>query len=59
MRKSLCPMLFPQGARHVAVERAGKGNANPTAMLLATSMMMHHMGLYKYAERLEQAILKT
>uniref|UniRef100_A0A6U2F8Z1 Isopropylmalate dehydrogenase-like domain-containing protein n=1 Tax=Chlamydomonas euryale TaxID=1486919 RepID=A0A6U2F8Z1_9CHLO len=51
--------IFEQGARKTAVDLAGTGKANPTALLLATSMMMHHMGLHKYSDRLEQAILKV
>jgi hypothetical protein len=36
-----------------------QSKANPTAMLLATAMMMHHMGLHKYSARLEEAIMQA
>lgn len=51
--------IFEQGARHVARELAGKGEANPTAMLLCTSMMMRHMKLHSFSDRLEAAVLKV
>ena len=42
-----------------APDIAGKGLANPTALLLSSIMMLRHMGLNKEAERVESAIFKT
>lgn len=42
-----------------APDIAGKGLANPTALLLSSCMMLRHMGLNKYADRIENAVLKT
>ena len=42
-----------------APDIAGKGLANPTALLLSSIMMLRHMGLNKEAERVETAIFKT
>lgn len=38
---------------------AGKGVANPTAELLASCMMLRHLKLPNYADRLEGAVLKV
>ena len=51
--------VFEQGARHVARDQAGKGTANPTAMLLSASMMMRHMSFHSFSSRLENAVLKV
>lgn len=51
--------LFEQGARHVAKELAGKGASNPTATLLSTVLMLHHLRLNSFAHRLEDAVLKV
>ena len=42
-----------------APDIAGKGLANPTALLLSSIMMLQHMGLYEHAERIQSAIFKT
>lgn len=42
-----------------APDIAGKGLANPTALLLSSIMMLQHMGLTKEAERIQSAIFKT
>ncbi|TDL29593.1 hypothetical protein BD410DRAFT_758554 [Rickenella mellea] len=42
-----------------APDIAGKGLANPTALLLSSLMMLRHMGLYDFAERIEKAALDT
>ena len=44
-----CPCA--QGARHVAKDLAGQQVANPTATLLATSMLLRHVSLHKFADR--------
>ncbi|ORY26509.1 isocitrate dehydrogenase [Naematelia encephala] len=42
-----------------APDIAGKGLANPTALLLSSLMMLRHMGLYEYADKIEKAALST
>lgn len=42
-----------------APDIAGKGLANPTALLLSSIMMLRHMGLVEHADRVEGAIFKT
>lgn len=42
-----------------APDIAGKSLANPTALLLSSIMMLRHMGLNEYADKIETAIFKT
>jgi len=42
-----------------APDIAGKGLANPTALLLSSIMMLQHMGLNSHAEKIQTAIFKT
>ncbi|KAG7662880.1 IDH2 [[Candida] subhashii] len=42
-----------------APDIAGKGLANPTALLLSSCMMLRHMSLNADADRIENAVLKT
>jgi len=42
-----------------APDIAGKNLANPTALLLSSIMMLQHMGLNSYADRIKQSIFKT
>lgn len=42
-----------------APDIAGKGLANPTALLLSSVMMLRHMGLTEHAARIEKAALDT
>jgi len=42
-----------------APDIAGKALANPTALLLSSIMMLRHMGLTEYAEKIENAIFAT
>jgi len=42
-----------------APDIAGKGLANPTALLLSSIMMLQHMGLNEYADRIQTAIFKV
>ncbi|GLC76351.1 hypothetical protein PLESTF_001770200, partial [Pleodorina starrii] len=51
--------IFEQGARHVAKSLAGQGVANPTATLLSTAMMMRHLKLANFADRLEASVMKV
>ena len=39
-----------------APDIAGKGLANPTALLLSSIMMLRHMSLHEYADKIERAI---
>ncbi|ORY62933.1 isocitrate dehydrogenase subunit 2 [Pseudomassariella vexata] len=42
-----------------APDIAGQGKANPTALLLSSIMMLRHMGLNQYADRIEKATFDT
>lgn len=42
-----------------APDIAGKGLANPTALLLSSIMMLQHMGLNEHADKIQSAIFKT
>jgi isocitrate dehydrogenase (NAD+) len=42
-----------------APDIAGKGLANPTALLLSSVMMLQHMGLFDDADRIQKAIFDT
>ncbi|KAJ5228135.1 hypothetical protein N7489_008843 [Penicillium chrysogenum] len=42
-----------------APDIAGKGLANPTAMLLSSIMMLQHMGLHEHANRIQKATFDT
>ncbi|TLS28849.1 hypothetical protein PpBr36_01230 [Pyricularia pennisetigena] len=42
-----------------APDIAGKGLANPTALLLSSMMMLRHMSLGEYADRIEKATFDT
>ncbi len=42
-----------------APDIAGKGLANPTALLMSALMMLRHLGLHPYAQYIENALHKT
>lgn len=42
-----------------APDIAGQDKANPTALVLSSVMMLRHMNLMDYADRIEGAILDT
>lgn len=42
-----------------APDIAGKGLANPTALLLSSVMMLQHMNLYEHADTIQKAIFDT
>lgn len=42
-----------------APDIAGKGLANPTALLLSSIMMLQHMGLTEHAHKIQSAIFKV
>ena len=51
--------MFEQGCRHTALDIAGKDLVNPTGILFSTVMMLRHLKLPVFAERLEAAIFQT
>jgi len=51
--------LFEVGARQPARDIEGKGIANPTAFLLSYSMLLRHLGLKYFAEKLDRAVYDT
>ena len=51
--------IFEQGARHAAKDIAAKGEANPTAFILSSVMMLRHLGLPFFAEQIQNAVFKT
>ncbi|MCS6954951.1 MAG: NADP-dependent isocitrate dehydrogenase [Candidatus Calescibacterium sp.] len=42
-----------------APDIAGKNIANPTALILSSTMMLKHIGMKNYAEKIEQALQNT
>lgn len=51
--------IFEVGGRHGAKDIAGKNKANPTAFLLSYAMMLKHLGLPFFAQRVEKGIYTT
>uniref|UniRef100_A0A8C9SX10 Isocitrate dehydrogenase [NAD] subunit, mitochondrial n=1 Tax=Scleropages formosus TaxID=113540 RepID=A0A8C9SX10_SCLFO len=51
--------VFETGTRNTGKSIAGKNIANPTAMLLASCMMLDHLGLHAYASMIRSAVLLT
>lgn len=45
-------MLFSQGCRHAGLDIAGKNVVNPSAMLVSSTMMLRHLGLPNFADRI-------
>jgi isocitrate dehydrogenase len=62
----LCPssnigdniVLF-EAVHGTAPDIAGKNLANPTALILSGCMMLRHVGLGRYAEAIQESLLKT
>ena len=52
------PSLFVQ-VHGTAPDIAGQDKANPTALLLSAVMMLRHIGLTQYADRIEAATFNT
>jgi len=42
-----------------APDIAGKGVVNPTAMILAATMLLHHLGEHTVADRIQDAVVKA
>ncbi|GMH40348.1 hypothetical protein BSKO_08252 [Bryopsis sp. KO-2023] len=51
--------IFEQGARYPGRSLSGSGLANPTAFLFSTAMMLRHIKLFKFADRLEDSIVRV
>lgn len=51
--------VFEPGSRHVGLDIKGKNIANPTAMILSSTLMLKHLGLNEDAKKIEDAVLKT
>uniref|UniRef100_A0ABM0GXH0 Isocitrate dehydrogenase [NAD] subunit, mitochondrial n=1 Tax=Saccoglossus kowalevskii TaxID=10224 RepID=A0ABM0GXH0_SACKO len=51
--------VFESGTRNTGASIAGKNIANPTAMLLASTLMLEHLNLHDYAKTISDAIWKT
>lgn len=47
--------VFEPGCRHVGLDIKGQNVANPTAMILSATMMLRHLGLDEYADRIAKA----
>ncbi len=52
-------MSLEQGAHHTYSEAVGKNVANPTAMLLAGSNMLNHVGLEYYGKMISGAVSRV
>ncbi|XP_072223179.1 isocitrate dehydrogenase [NAD] subunit gamma, mitochondrial isoform X1 [Leuresthes tenuis] len=51
--------VFETATRNTGKSVAGRNVANPTAMLLASCMMLDHLKLYDYASLIRNAVLTT
>ncbi|GJQ71611.1 hypothetical protein Trydic_g11312 [Trypoxylus dichotomus] len=52
-------VVFEPGARHTFSEAVGKNVANPTAMLLCSAKLLHHMNLPAYSNMVRNAVEKV
>lgn len=52
-------VMFTQGHRHNGRDIQGLDIANPTGMLFSSVNMLRHMGLFKFADKVEFAVTKT
>ena len=48
--------VFEPGCRHVGLDIKGKDQANPTALILSSSMLLRHLGLDEHANRISRAV---
>jgi len=48
--------IFEPGARHVGQDLAGQNVANPTGMIMSGVMLLKHLGLDQYADRISRAV---
>lgn len=47
--------VFEPGCRHVGLDIEGRNTANPTAMILSSVMMLRHLGLDEFADKIAAA----
>lgn len=47
--------VFEPGCRHVGLDIKGKNEANPTAMILSSTLLLRHLGLDCYADDISKA----
>jgi len=52
-------VTFEPGCRHVARDIEGTNKANPTAMILSAVMMLKHLNLDDYANKISSAVYQT
>lgn len=52
-------LALMEAVHGTAPDLVGKGLANPTALLLSGVMMLRHINLGEYADRIEKATLNT
>jgi isocitrate dehydrogenase (NAD+) len=48
--------LFSQGMSHTGLGLTGKNQANPTAILVSSVMMLRYLGLPRFADQISSAI---
>ncbi|KAK7204822.1 isocitrate dehydrogenase subunit 1 [Myxozyma melibiosi] len=48
--------VFEPGCRHVGLDIKGRNQANPSALLLSSSMMLRHLGLDAHADRISKGV---
>ncbi|KAK9460386.1 uncharacterized protein V1516DRAFT_676493 [Lipomyces oligophaga] len=48
--------VFEPGCRHVGLDIEGRNQANPTALLLSSAMMLRHLGLSEHADRISKGV---
>jgi isocitrate dehydrogenase (NAD+) len=51
--------LFESGTRHVGKDIVGLAVANPTSMILSSAMMLRHINLPHFAERIQNGVFRT
>ncbi|KAK6205190.1 isocitrate dehydrogenase [Scheffersomyces amazonensis] len=51
--------VFEPGCRHVGLDIKGQNTANPTAMILSSAMLLRHLGLNEFADKISDATYAT
>lgn len=51
--------IFEPGCRHVGKDIQGMNTANPTSMIMSAVIMLRHLNLEEYANRISNAVHKT
>lgn len=51
--------IFEPGCRHVGKDIQGMNTANPTSMIMSAVIMLRHLNLEEYANRISKAVYKT